>query len=63
MALQLAYSGGEPGAGEAGTGQEQDEVMSQNRGANEVVEEEELHGVYIKAMCQGVNDIVGVYKQ
>jgi hypothetical protein len=40
--------------------------MSQNSGDNNadgVQEEEEVHGVYIKAMCQGVNDIVGVYKQ
>ena len=63
LALQLAYSGGEPGVGNEPNGQDKDEVMSQNSGANEVAEEEELHGVYIKALCQGVNDIVGVYKQ
>jgi hypothetical protein len=25
--------------------------------------EGDVHGVYIKAMCQGISEIVGVYKQ
>jgi hypothetical protein len=37
--------------------------MSNAGGEEDEANEEEVYGVYIKAMCQGINEIVGVYKE
>ncbi len=57
MALQLAYSEDDAG------NNNQIEVMSNRNSDNEYETVEEVHGVYIKAFCQGVSEITTVYKE
>lgn len=68
LALQIAYSGQQPDDGEINRS---NEVMSANQegdnnsevAANQEDSNEEIAGVYIKAFCQGVSEIVNVYKE
>ena len=56
LALQLAYSNDN-------NNDKVDESMNSDGVGSEAAEGEEIHGVYIKAFCQGVNDILNVYKE
>lgn len=68
MALQLAYKDGEQkrGDGEDGNnlnGSDMDRSLEGEQPLEDEEDEEALHGVYIKAFCSGVSEILQVYKE